>query len=210
MLLVGCTTDTYETGDGEYSYLRSDFGVARSDAEKKLVTFTTDGDKTYTFAQPVEKDWVATADSTYRVLVYFDESDKTVITPKGIGNVSVLRAKPLKAGEAMKTDPVEWTSSWISENGAYINLGLNLMVGVSTEETSPQIIGVVLDGSKLSTSGHKHYYLCFYHDQRNVPEYFSQTTYASIPVEGSFEKGDSVTLTVNTYNGKKQKSFAIQ
>lgn len=209
LLMIACTTDTYEPGDGEFSYLKSDFGVAKSNAEKLLVEFTTDDNRSFKFSQPIEQKWVTTADSIYRVQVYYDANCTEYMMPKGLGPVSVIRPKPLKKGEEMKMDPVGWTSLWVSENKEYINLGLSLMVGSMDEQAVPQVIGVVLDKTTPSPDGHKHYQITFYHDQKNVPQYYTQETFASIPTEG-FDKGDVVNLSVNTYSGLKTKEITIE
>ena len=45
ILFVACTRETYDSGDGKYSYLRSDFVEAHTNADLKIdYVLTDDGD----------------------------------------------------------------------------------------------------------------------------------------------------------------------
>lgn len=48
-LLESCTTEPYDSGDGELSYMRADFVEANTDSEKNVVSVKTDDGLTFSF-----------------------------------------------------------------------------------------------------------------------------------------------------------------
>lgn len=70
-LLVSCTTEQYDSGDGKLSYLRSDFVEACTDAQSRMSSFTTDEQLSLQVEGTPKVSWMTTPDSTYRALVYY-------------------------------------------------------------------------------------------------------------------------------------------
>ena len=204
-LVAACTSEPYETGDGEYSYLRTDFAVVSTNGSANIASFLTDEGREMTLATPFEVEKLK-ADTTYRALVYYSQPLNADLEVMSVRLVNVCNPfKPSKE-QIMKTDPIGWESIWVSENKSYLNLALNLMVGVSDDEDADkqQVLGVRLDSSEDHQT---HYTL--YHDQNNVPEYYTYKTYVSIPLGKDAQSGDAYTVTVNTYDGILQKTVYL-
>jgi hypothetical protein len=109
-----------------------------------------------------------------------------------------------------QTDPVVFNSAWMSREGRYINLGLSVKTGVAESVDEKQTIGLMCDEITTDSEGHRHYSLTLLHAQNGVPEYYSAELFLSIasyrlPVKPA--KGDTLTITINTYKGKTEKTF---
>ncbi len=209
MLVVGCSVDSYDTGDGDYSYMTSAFSMLNTDSQGKAVSFVTDEDAEYTITSPVEIKG-AKPDTTYRVLAYYNESTTKKTPLRGIKPVYVLR--PHSEGSILDilTDPVVFSSVWTSANGKYLNLGFYLMEGVadSDDQTSQSLGMAVSSRQQASGAAHKSYNLTLLHGQNGVPEYYKTMTYASVPLDG-FHKNDTLNIKINTYDGICQKTIIV-
>lgn len=210
-VLAACTSETYETGDGAYSYYRSDFCEATTDADRNISSYTTDDGIVFTLSEPVVPWWANEADSTYRVLINSNVSD--VSDGRGAARmvssqtVLVLTPRPSKQFTEFKTDPVTFESAWMSANGRYLNLGFLVKTGTVNGEYSPQGIGLLDAGTTTAADGKTCRNLVLYHAQADAPEYYSSKSYASIPTAGL--QADSVKITINSYNGLVERTFAV-
>ncbi|MBR4387975.1 MAG: hypothetical protein IKT00_02215 [Prevotella sp.] len=209
LLVVACTTYDYDTGDGKLSYLRADFAEAHSDAVGSLDYFDTDEGQRVYFPAAVQADWAVTADSLYRVLVYYDATqERATDKVHSLIHLATLAPKPAKDVKEQFTDPVNVESAWMSANGKYINLGLRLMTGATDDDALKQTVGVLLDEDTEREDHTHHYQLRFFHNQNGVPEYYSSLVYISIPT-ASMGAGDGITLRINTYQGWEERTFEI-
>ena len=209
-IFTSCKQETYESGDGKYSYMRADFVDAHTNAEGKLFSVMTDEGDSLLFTEPAERTWAAKADSTFRSLLYYNKvgNKAELITIVSVPAPLIRELSDLKEG--MKTDPVKFVGSWKSTNGRYLNLELVLMTGTTDEEAQLQKIGCVCDSVSTAADGAQHVWLSFYHDQSGVPEYYSSKVYMSImtsrlPVK--MKEGDQVSILINTYTGKITRTF---
>ncbi|MBQ8046706.1 MAG: hypothetical protein IJ196_02115 [Prevotella sp.] len=204
LLAMACTSETYDTGNGDLSLMRADFVEAHSAVEGKAFdSATTDEDVRLAFSQPLEAGWITTADSTYRALLYYNKEAER-IRPVSISRVMVLRpAAPGEDEGEAKTDPVGLESAWMSWNGRYINLGLLLKSGRTDDEEAAQRIGV-----RRSSQDETSLSLTFIHDQGGVPEYYTSRVYASIPVTEDM-KGKAVSIQINTWQGIVERTFQV-
>lgn len=211
LMLFSCTSENYESGDGKYSYLRADFGLAVTDADKAVTKFQTDDGQTFTFTPAVATQWATVADTTYRALFYSNVADASENDQQAqlvaSAQVPVLRALAAEHFKTLKTDPVTFESLWISHNGKYLNLSFWIKTGTSDGDDNVQTIGLIDRGIFFNADGTKCFHLQFYHDQGGVPEYYSSKKYVSIPLEGL--KADSVRLTLEAYDGTVEKTFKL-
>ncbi len=207
LLTAACTTRDYDTGDGKLSYMRADFAEAHSNAVGSLDYADTDEGQRVYFPSAVQAKWAVTADSLYRVLVYYDATEeKTTNKVHSLMQLVTLTPKPASEVKEQHTDPVKVESAWVSANGKYINLGLRLMTGATDDDTLKQTVGVLLD-EKTEREDHTHHYqLTFLHNQNGVPEYYSALVYISIPT-ANMDAGDGITLRINTYDGWEERTF---
>ncbi|MCD7713708.1 MAG: hypothetical protein LUI08_02065, partial [Prevotella sp.] len=169
------------------------------------VGFTTDDNVYKALAEPKDISG-ARPDTTYRALIYYYETEQSYVELYGFTLIPVVAPRDSSEFEEIKTDPVGLQSVWVSNNNSYINLTLNLL-GSSSSDSDSQIIDIVRSTDEDHGGITK---LTLYHDQNNVPEYYTSTVYLSIPVKGNFSVGEEVNLVVNTYSeGTVSKIFTI-
>lgn len=209
VLVVGCTSTAYDTGDSNYSYLRTDFVEAQTNSSGQLVSAVTDENTPLTFTQPLTIGWKTTADSLCRTMLYYklnaDATDTTKVEPLTAQRVYTLIPAPVEEHAALPTDPVQFVSAWKSKNGAFLNLCIGVMTGKTTGEDAVQGIGMALDSIGGRTC-HPVYYLRLVHSQGGVPQYYTTNTYLSIPTK-SLPAGSTVRLSLNTYTGWVYREF---
>ena len=202
-LLTACTIDSYEKGEGEYSLLTANLVEAHVSSDKRVDFVDTDEGERLTMQPPATAKWIQTADTIYRALLYYnkvEEGKAQMVSCSRVGVLMPLAKDSLKEG--MKTDPIHLESAWLSKNRKWLNLRLRLMTGSTSDEKAMQAIALVHDSTNSTAT---HAILQLYHDQGGQPEYYSAMTYASIPL--SEVEADTLTLTVNTYDGPLHRTF---
>ena len=209
---LSCTQDTYDKGDGQYSYLRGDFAEAVVGADKKIVSLITDEGESLPLSQPCTAKWITTSDTIYRCMLYYnkvrDSKGQYVAEPISVGEVPCPVIVPLaELDTEMKTDPVSFESAWMSKTGKYINLSFALKTGKTEDDEAIHTLRVVQDTIMVHPDGSKTSYLRLFHDQGGVPDYYSTQVYASIITSEIL--ADSVRIAINTYKGIIEKSFLL-
>ncbi len=204
LTLSSCLDDD---DDNDLGTLRADFAMIQTNSAGMTVGFLTDDDVYKTLAEPQDISG-AKADTTYRALVYYYDSEDSYVTLYGFTLATVRAPQDADLFEEIKTDPVNLQSVWLSNNNSYINMTLSVLVGNTTSTAeSTQTIDVVRSVDEEHGGITR---LTLYHDQNGVSEYYSQTVYLSIPIKGFFESGEPVNLVVNTYdNGEVSNIFSI-
>ena len=153
------------------------------------------------------------ADTIYRCMLYYNKvkaaDGKLAAEVISLGRVPCLYVKPLTSFEkTYKDDPVKFESIWNSKSGKYLNLHLQLKTGYTEDSTAVQKLDIVTDSLISYPNGRRTLSLMLYHDQGNVPEYYSTQAYVSIPTTGLAV--DSIRLYINTYSGPVIKTLPIQ
>ncbi|MBQ9215586.1 MAG: hypothetical protein IJ159_02390 [Prevotella sp.] len=207
-LMCGCTQDAYDKGEGEYSLLRGDFVEAQVNTSKQVVSIMTDDGDLLSLAEPYSAKWIAKADTFYRCMLYYnkveDHHGSTIADVISMWQVPCPRVMPLNEfDKEIKTDPVKFESMWVSRSGKYLNMSLMLKTGSTDDSTAVHQLAVVCD-----TVISKSMFLRLHHDQGGVPEYYSTNAYISIPT--SQLPADTITITLNTYDGLVQKQFVLK
>ncbi len=207
-LAAACQSDGYETGDGRYSYLRADLVEAHTAGAGTVTTVTTDEGERLTLASPLTAGWATTPDSAYRAILYYSRTDGTSTTVEAhtIAAVAVCRPREAATFSKIVTDPVTFQSMWTGADGRYVNLALDLKTGTADTQDARQTVGIVLDSTVTRTDGRTVAFLRLYHDQGDVPQYYSSRTYLSIPTANI--KADSAALTLVTYKGTVMRTVA--
>lgn len=207
LFIFSCTSETYDSGDGEHSYLRADFVEAHTIAAKQVDYAISDEGERIVFNTPFAVSWTEKADTFYRALLYYNRHPQEV-KPLSLQPVYVLRPQAASRIENPKFDPVTLESVWLSKQqlqnsmsspqlgglrGAshYLNVSFLIKTGKPDEKDARQSIGIM---SEEDEDGHLR--LILLHDQGNVPQYYSSRAYASIPIDGN----RPITLVVNTYD----------
>ena len=206
-LLMGCKHETYESGDGRYSYLQAHYVEAMTNGGRLFVKALTDDDTRLTFTKPVQTAWATTADSTYRALLYHKRvmSDGST-EPFSLRPVPVVRLRDAASLSQVYTDPVVFESAWVSANKKYLNISFALKTGKVDDKDKRQQVMLVLDRMIKNADGTSDAYIRVFHRQNSVPEYYQSAQVMSLPLEGF--KG-RLHLTVNTYKGKVVKMLTV-
>ena len=205
LFAVSCTQEVYEKGDGEYSLMRGDFVEAHVNANKQIVSMTTDDGDQLPLSDPYSAKWITTGDTTYRCMLYYNKVEKSkgqfeaeVIS---IGQVPCSIVQPLKEfDKEFRTDPVKFESTWMSKTGRYLNFSLLLKTGITDDTTAVQNLAIVSDTLITHPDNKRILNLILHHDQDNVPEYYSTKVYFSIPTKRI--DADSVQISINSYDGE--------
>ncbi|MCR4602394.1 MAG: NigD-like N-terminal domain-containing protein [Prevotella sp.] len=204
LIISSCTIDSYEKGEGDYSLMTAEMVEAHVGSDKRVDYVDTDVDEHLLIQPTATANWITTADTTYRALLYYKKTEVGQAKAVSIGYVGVLMPHDsIKGG--MKTDPLYAESLWLSKNRSYLNLRLRLMTGTTDDKEAMHTIGLVRD---TLASTDKHMCLQLYHDQGGRPEYYSSTAFASIPLTQI--TADTITLVVNTYSGVVTRTFVTR
>ena len=209
-LFAACETDSYETGDGKYSYMRADFAEAHTTEVRKIDYCVNDEGDTVKFTSPVGVAWADKADTTYRTLVYYNAkpTGAEVLSVNYIPVYQLSIADTAKHIASAKTDPLTLSSAWLSRAGKYLNLGLDVKVSATTETTPKQSLGIKCESFTTNTDGSHDLYITLLHNQNGMPEYYSMRTYFSIPIKNV--EADSLQVCFHTYDGEVAKTFSVR
>ena len=213
ILVASCTQDAYEKGEGTYSLMRGDFAEANVNSNREVTSITTDDGETLPLTSLATAQWISRPDTIYRCMLYYNKvkaaDGKLAAEVISLGRVPCLYVKPLISFEkTYKDDPVKFESIWNSKSGKYLNLHLQLKTGYTEDSTAVQKLDIVTDSLISYPNGRRTLSLMLYHDQGNVPEYYSTQAYVSIPTTGLAV--DSIRLYLNTYSGPVIKTLPIQ
>ena len=205
LLLAACSSESYTTGDGRYSYMSADFAEGHCAAVGTIDRVVTDEGTTLQLAPVLAAKWAAVPDSTYRMLLYYDYQEGVVtVRPRQAAQVPVLVPLYTLRPDTLRTDPLTLESAWVSTSGRYLNLRLALKTGTQDGAMARQTIAVRCDTIATAT-GHS-YTFTLIHSQNGVPQYYTATAFASIPLAADAPRG-GVTLRVNTYQGQVERRF---
>ena len=199
-LFLSCTQDAYEKGEGRYSLMRGDFAEAVVNNVRQVTKIVTDDGDELAVTSPYSAKWIAKADTTYRCMLYYNkvEGKAEVVS---MGQVPCPVITPLSEFEKeLKTDPVKFESTWMSKTSRYLNLSILVKTGVTDDSTAVQSLAIVSDTLITHTDGKQIRNLILYHDQGNVPQYYSTQVYISIPTNRI--DADSVRISINSYDGE--------
>jgi hypothetical protein len=193
--------------------MRGDFAEANVNSNREVTSITTDDGEILPLTSLATAQWISRPDTIYRCMLYYNKvkaaDGKLAAEVISLGRVPCLYVKPLVSFEkTYKDDPVKFESIWNSKSGKYLNLHLQLKTGYTEDSTAVQKLDVVTDSLISYPSGRRTLSLLLYHDQGNVPEYYSTQAYVSIPTTDLAV--DSIRLYINTYSGPVIKTLPIQ
>ena len=206
LILTACTVDSYDKGEGKYSLMQAEL-VDLSVNDKKVATsFVTDDGDRYQLTPPITASWMETADTTYRVVLYFNALPDATAEPISLGVIPTLRAAEHWKLEKQPEDPIGMESAWLSKSKKYINLGLLLKTGQVDGEDGTHTVGLAQDTILVNDDQTRTAYFRFLHDQANVPEHYTIRRYVSILLPDTIQL-DTIRLTIPTYEGKIERVF---
>lgn len=196
LIISSCKQDVYEKGDGDLSYMQTEYAdVTLSGGYVKSV-ITDKG-----VNLPIPEIWKVQqdikTDTLFRRLLYYKTDGKVFTELLDAKPVAILKPHtPQDIGE-MKTDPVKLIAAAGSANGKYANIHLGIMTG-NAAGTS-QLLRFRLDSEHSIDKGRRN--ITLYHNQAGQPEYYTQDIYLSLP----FGTQDTLDITFNTYSGVERR-----
>ena len=207
-LLFSCETDSYEKGEGKYSLMQADMGELMINGEKQAVAFTTDDVDSYTLTSPVTSQWIQTADTTYRAIIYYNKVENGQAECLGLTSVPTITPVEHWHYEELVQDPVGFESAWVAKSKKYINLGLLFKSGYVDDALGRHIIGIAQDTILVHADQTRTAYYRFLHNQNEMPEYFTNRYYVSILLPQ--ELPDTANVSIVTYSGTIERRFALK
>lgn len=209
---AACTSESYDSGDGEYSYLAAELVEAHTRADKTIDYADTDTGVRLTASGTVAPSWAAKADTAYRALLYYDarvvSSAGGEVQVLGLSQVPVLHASPLPDDAKDVADPVGVESAWASKGGKYVNLCLLFKSGHSDTADSVHRIGLKNCGTTVNADHTTTVTVRLQHDQGGVPQYYTVRQYVSIDTRQL--TADSLTVVVATSNGQFARTYPLR
>ena len=207
-LLFACETQSYEKGQGKYSLMQTDMCELTVNSEKQAVSFTTDDGDSYMLASPATAQWIETADTTYRTIIYYNKVEKGNAELMGLSLVPTMIPKAHWQFKKLPQDPVGLESAWLARSKKYINLGLLLKSGFVDDAMGRHLISVAQDTILVNADQTRTVYYRFLHDRNDTPEYFTNRHYVSILLPQ--ELPDTASFSVVTYTGTVERRFALK
>lgn len=204
-LLSSCETDSYEKGEGDYSLMLADFCEFSVNTQKQGVSFVTDDGDSYELVPPYTASWIATADTTYRTIIYYNKVAAAQAEIVSIGTVATLEPIEHWRMEEQPQDPIDLESAWLSRSGKYLNLGLLMKTGRISDEELPHTIALAQDTIYTRPDGKHTAVYRFLHSQNGLPEYYTNRRYVSILLP--IEKPDTILFSLQTYEGNVERIF---
>lgn len=208
LVAVSCEQDAYDKGEGAFSYTQADFCEAYTNSNGVVEYVVTDDDEQLRLATPFTAKSMATPDSVYRTILYYNKVKQGSAELVNIGLVPVVGVASADKFEDLRTDPIKLESAWMSKNGKYLNLAIWLKTGTMNESAEKQSLGMVCTDTLHNDNGTTTLRLRLHHGQGDVPEYYSTKYYLSIPASEIL--ADSIYLSVNTYDGDTEKRLRIK
>lgn len=207
-LLFSCETDSYEKGQGKYSLTMADMGEVTVNGSKQVVAFTTDDGDSYRLTVPTSVQWIQTADTTYRAIIYYNKVKSDQAEPLGMTSVPTMIPKEHWRFKNLTQDPVGFESAWLAKSRKYINLALLFKSGYIEDTMGRHLISVAQDTVLVNADHTRTAYYRFLHEQDDTPEYFTNRHYVSILLPQ--ESPDTVNLSIVTYTGTIERRFALK
>ena len=207
MLMAACETDSYEKGQGEYSLVQADLCELTVNSQGQGASFVTDDGDAYTLQAPYTADWIATADTVYRTLIYYNKVADSQAEVVAMGQTPTLIPHEHWKFSELRQDPLGFESAWLSKSGKYLNLGLLIKSGrTDDDKEQAHTIGLAQDTLFTYPDGRRAVYYRFLHSQNGIPEYYTNRRYISILLP-SEQRPDTIHLQIQTYNGTLQRTF---
>ena len=183
-------------------------GEVTINAEKQAVAFTTDDGDNYALTAPATAQWIQTADTTYRAIIYYNKVEKGKAESVGLSSVPTMVPVEQWRYKELPQDPVGFESAWLAANKKYINLGLLFKSGYVDDTMGRHSISIAQDTVLVNADLTRTAYYRFLHGQKDTPEHFSNRHYVSILLPQ--ERPDTIHLSINTYSGEIKRTFVLK
>lgn len=200
---AACSSDSFLSGDTPLSYLVTEMADMHVVGDK-VKSIVTDGDEELPIGSLTVSETLARPDTTYRVLLYYNKVEGKNIEILNSAIAKILEPKSEKPFEA--NDPLTYTSGWMGMNGKYVNLALGIKVANTDNSKAGPELQLYQTSVETLESGKKCYNVTLLYDSKGMFGLYTEMLYYSIPT-AHLTDGDELKLTVNTYNGKIERTF---
>ena len=194
---VSCDGDNNE--GYVYPSLLTEFAVLYTDEGGAGTRFTTDNGETYAANTPIQG---LQAQAAYRVVCGYEPTGENR-SGVPVARIYTLESAVLLSEETGTStdDPTGVEAVW--RGAEYLNLQLTPKTQGGTQEWAYRTDSVT------ASSGGATHHLSLCHRQPGDPYSYSVTVYASLPLRPmELQTGDSITLTILTFDGRKTWRFA--
>lgn len=197
LTMISCSDD-----DDKLPPIVTQFVEARVDGQSIVYELLTDDGMRLKPTSDIKTD---TPDTVYRCVCRYSELEGGMCDVYELKAVFSELPVPLPESMKMHTEPIGVKSVWKAPR--YINLSLALRTAGQGEH----VFAFVEDSLKISRDGRRTACFTLYHEvSGNDYQSYTQEFYFSMPIYQYIEsRFDSVSLFVNTYDGKKQYGFRL-
>jgi len=187
VLLFSCKGD--DSSD-MYPNVITEFAMLRTDDTGTMIELTTDDERTYTITNPQSG---YNKNVRYRAVCGFVPDGQTAYLYNATGAYLLRDSTVLAYGP----DDSGVVSVWLS--GRYINMQLSPLTQGGTQYW----------GYRLDSIRGRMTHLSLHHRQNADPLSYTQTVYASLPIDSlkTVPKNDSITLHIKTFKGDRVWKF---
>ncbi len=198
LFVTACSDDE---GD-DYPSLTYEFVEAAAGTDGCLTHITNDHGTSYGLTQRV---WANVKDSTLRCIAgYSVSADSSTATLYSIQHIYSEYPVPAETLEEPSQSPVKLQSWW--RGGKYINI----IIGILTTGHGTHKYAFSDNGITANDDGTKTANISLIHQRpANDAESYTETVYLSLPVEAYKDQCNSISLSINTYEGEQTKTFTL-
>lgn len=194
--MTACTNSAYEEGDGSLSHTTAEMvDVTINNGIVTGIQTDNGGALTVSLGQTFDE---IKNDTVVRCMLYYNKVGQQPI--ELITYKQVLVLTPASDKFVPQYDPVKLTSIWKANTGKYVNM----QVGIMTGKSYGQKQGIALVQDSVSQQGKGRVYYSLAHAQNDLPQYYTQDVYLSIP----WAAQDTVSVTITTYDGTAMHTFS--
>ncbi len=195
-LAAACTNNAYEEGDGSLSHATAE--MADITINNGIVTaIQTDAGNALTVS-PGQTFAEIKNDTIVRCMLYYNKVEQQPAELLSYKQVLVLT--PASGNFVPQYDPVKLTSIWKANSGKYVNM----LIGIKTGKSYGQKQGIALVQDSVSWQGRGRVFYSLAHAQNDLPQYYTQDVYLSIP----WVLQDTISVTITTYEGAEMHTFS--
>ncbi len=208
LTFLACETDSYEKGQGKFSLMLTDMAEVSVNSDKQAVSFTTDDGDSYQLVSPATTEWIETADTTYRAVVFYNKVEQGKAEHLALSQVATMVPIEHWRFKEPTQDPVGFESAWLAKSKKYLNLGLLFKSGYVDDAIGRHRIGVAQDTILLNADKTSTVYYRFLHAQEGTPQHFTNRHFCSLLLPQ--KPIDSISISIVTYTGTIERRFALK
>lgn len=193
LLLTACTSNTFEGGDGNNSYLKRDAAEVTINKQDQTANIVFDDDQKASVKLPTTHPWLTGTETFYRAIVTYREKDQVKSI---LGFIPMMLLQPVtQTTEDVKSDPVLYVASSFAKNKKYLNVQLTVPMRLENVKDKPINISIAEKKHAMSTGNNTHYIWTMVFNNKETTNNVTEPALLSIPTS-QLVKGDSLTLRI--------------